>query len=573
MSSKVACAGGETLSPWIAGWRSSPAPGGGLACRAWGRCVGAWPVRCSWAFWSPPSLSCRPVAAEPPAHRPAASHLPLGPAGLPETRTDSVLQPGVTVTTIVRGNADPDNFWTVEVNIPAGSTSPDPDAPPAALSDRMSAEALAGRLRTAGFSPRVEEVTAPATADYLPGTLGWRVRVGRAATQAETDAALAQVVAAGFAGASRFTGWDGAPSDHGPWNLQVLTIDPRAFAGRLFASYGPDIEDRETTSALSRSVGATAGVNAGYFVLDPAAGAPGDPAGVGVYRGRLLSETVNSRPALVLRDDARRTQIERLRWLGTLQARAGRLRLDGLDRVPGLIRNCGGLDDMPTTRPLHDFTCTDDGELVVFTPQFGQNTPAGPGIEAVLDRRSRVVSLRSPRGGPLLPGYRSVQATGDRVTELRSLAKLGVRMTVTTRLLDRGDRTANHRRDLDRQWRPGAGSRWKAARHPPGRRVRPPDRSQLLLRLQRQAESSNLRWRRRPRPYHPRHSGRPVDRQPRPKHHRDRCGRRGAGNGGRDEPRRWWLDDDGDDGQVVNQPSDATGERPIGDALLVLPSK
>ena len=26
-------------------------------------------------------------------------------------------------------------------------------------------------------------------------------------------------------------------------------------------------------------------------------------------------------------------------------------------------------------------------------------------------------------------------------------------------------------------------------------------------------------------------------------------------------------------GQVVNQPSDATGERPIGDALLVLPPR
>jgi exopolysaccharide biosynthesis protein len=27
------------------------------------------------------------------------------------------------------------------------------------------------------------------------------------------------------------------------------------------------------------------------------------------------------------------------------------------------------------------------------------------------------------------------------------------------------------------------------------------------------------------------------------------------------------------DGQVVNEPSDATGERPVGDALLVLPRR
>ena len=107
----------------------------------------------------------------------------------------------------------------------------------------------------------------------------------------------------------------------------------------MVASFGPDLENRETTSALSLAAGATAAVNGGYFVLDPAAGAPGDPAGVGVYNGRLLSETVDHRPALVLRDDARRTQVERLTWSGSSRSHDGaRLRLDGLDRVPGLIR-------------------------------------------------------------------------------------------------------------------------------------------------------------------------------------------------------------------------------------------
>ncbi len=208
----------------------------------------------------------------------------------------------------------------MEIGIPVGGT-PDPDTPAKALSDRATAEILANAVRAAGFTPRLEEVTAPATADYDPGTPGWRVRVGKLASKAESDAVLADLVAAGFTGSSRFSGWDGSSTDRGPWLLQVLTIDPHAFSGRLLASYGPNIEDRETTSALSRAAGATAAVNAGYFVLDPLAGAPGDPAGVGVYGGRLLSETINSRPALVLRDDARRTQVDRLRWVGTVQGR------------------------------------------------------------------------------------------------------------------------------------------------------------------------------------------------------------------------------------------------------------
>ena len=53
------------------------------------------------------------------------------------------------------------------------------------------------------------------------------------------------------------------------------------------------------------------GLNAGYFVLDPNNGAPGDPAGVGVYDGTLLSESINGRLALVIRDDARHTDVGR----------------------------------------------------------------------------------------------------------------------------------------------------------------------------------------------------------------------------------------------------------------------
>lgn len=192
---------------------------------------------------APLPIGTGPVAADVlPAlpHLVAAAHsLPLGPANLTELRTTTTLQPGVTLTTIVRGTAVATQAWTVEINVPATSTSPDPDAPPAALSDHTSAEVLAGRLRAAGFDPRVEEVKTPATADYAGGRLGWRVRAGRFTDKAAADALLTQLVAAGYAGASRFTGWDGRPTDRGPWRLQVLTINPQTLRGSLLASYGP----------------------------------------------------------------------------------------------------------------------------------------------------------------------------------------------------------------------------------------------------------------------------------------------------------------------------------------------
>ena len=502
--------------------------------------------------------------------------LPLGPAGLAEDRTTTTLQPGVTLTTIVRGAVDPSQFWTVEVLIPAGTSSPDPDAPPASLSDRASADVLADRTRPAGFDPRVELVTTPATADYSGGSLGWRVRVGHLATRVEADALRAQLVAAGFGGSTRFTGWDGVATARGPWRIRLLSIDPDRFRGSLVASYGPDLEARETTSALSLATGATAAVNGGYFVLDPASGAPGDPAGVGVYDGKLLSETVDRRPALVLRDNARRTQVERLTWSGSARSQHGvQLQLDGIDRVPGLVRNCGGTaDDLPTAEALHDFTCTDPDELVAFTSDYARNTPTGPGLEAVLDRRDRVVSLRSPRGGPLLQGYRTIQATGALVAQLERAAVPGERLRISTGLraagrpvLQRGavSSVVNGGPELVRNGRVHVTPRTDGF-------VRPTNPSFYYG----FSDSRNPRTfagvDARGRTLLATADGRSTESLglsiPETGAVAQALGMRNALN----------LDGGGSTtmvvrGQVVNLPSDATGERPVGDALLVVPRR
>lgn len=489
--------------------------------------------------------------------------LPLGPDGLHETRTTVTLQRGVTLTTITRGEADPANTWTVEIAVPGGSGSPDPDAPPTAIADLEHAQELADGLQAQGFAPRVEEVVTPKLADFAGGSLGFRVRVGSHAVKADADAQLAQIRAAGFTASTVFTGWDGAPTDRGPWVVRVLTVDPKVFRGSLVGDFGPDVERRETTSALAAAKGAVAGVNAGFFVLDPAAGAPGDPAGVGVYGGRLLSEAINGRPSFVFTADGH-AKVARNTWKGTVSAGHRSLTLDGLNRVPGLIRNCGGTGDEPTDRPLHDTTCTDPDELVAFTSDYGASTPAGPGVEVVLDDHSRVVDVRSPRGGPLQPGTRSVQATGDLVDDLTAMARPGRKLTVTSHLTGpRADYVINGGPELvrdgrqhatpnrDGMVRPGDPSfyyGWVDKRNPrtiagiDGRGrillVTVDGRATTSLGLS-IAESAALA---------------------------QALGMRDAIN----------LDGGGSttmvvDDQVINTPSDAAGERPVGDAILVLP--
>ncbi|WP_224756281.1 phosphodiester glycosidase family protein [Streptomyces sp. col6] len=521
-----------------------------------------------------------PAASQPGEGRTEAGPtrgkgLPLGAPGLTETRTTRTLQPGVTLTRIVRGADTAALPWTVEVSIPGGAASPDPDAPPAVIRDTASARELTATLRAEGFDARTEQVRAPAVADHPGGTLGSRVRVGTYDTEAAANAVRTRLRTAGHTGSAVYTGWDGASTDKGRWRIDVLTIDPRTFDGSLTASYGPDLERRETTSALAAAQGASAAVNAGFFVLDPRSGAPGDPAGVGIYDGRLLSEAVNGRPALVVRDNGSGSHVTRLTWKGTVTGHGTMRPLDGVNRVPGLIRNCGGTaDDRPTHRPLHDTTCTDQAELVAFTPQFGASTPPGEGLEAILDHTGRVREVRSPRGGALPKDGSSVQATGDAVTDLMAFAHVGDRLRVRGTLRDGDGRpyAPSRRTDVvnggpelvrngrihitaatDGMVQPGNPSfdyGWVLKRNP--RTLAGVDaagRTILVTADGRSTESLGLSI--------PESAA--VARS---------LGLREAVN----------LDGGGSttmvvDGQVVNRPSDASGERPVGDALLILPKR
>ena len=375
--------------------------------------------------------------AAPAAAAAPRRHLDLGPADLPETRTRTRLQRGVSLTRITRGINDPSLRWTEEMLIPAGSTSPDPDAPPSSLSDRASARAEAARLADKGFDARVERVRQPRMADVEPGLLGFRVRVGRFLTQAEGDAEKARLAAADETAATVYTGWDGRRTDRGPWHVNVLRIDPRRFTGRLAGSFGPDLFQRETTSQLAQRRGSTAAVNGGYFVLDPNSGAPGDPAGAGVYDGRVLSGSIDGRPVLVLHDDARHSAIRRTHRAMRMQLGGDLVALDGINREPGLIRNCGGdRTDEPTSHPRHDFTCTDDAELVAFTHEYADSTPSGPGREVVAEH-GVVTSVSGSRGTALARGERSVQAIGSDTDALAGV-RVGDRLRLRLRLRSHG---------------------------------------------------------------------------------------------------------------------------------------
>ncbi|HJQ29712.1 MAG TPA: phosphodiester glycosidase family protein [Rubrobacter sp.] len=351
----------------------------------------------------------------------SSSELPLGKPGLKETRATEQITPGVTYTRIVRGQQSNKDFYTVDVAFKA---------------DRAAAEEVAARLRSDGYEPVIVEVTQRAPDDPLRGSLGYLVRVGSFGTQAGADALRAELTAKGYTGLRTvYTGEDGGETT-GPWVVHVLKIDPDLYNGTLRPELATEIvPDRETLTSISARTHSLAAINGGYFVIGPEDGTPGDLAGFSMLEGNLVSEAVDGRTDFVLpKGDGAGADVAAISDSLSATSSDGATReVDGLNRKPGLIRACGGDGgDTPTELPKHDFTCTDTSELILFTPTFGKSTESGTGAEAVLDSSGRVVKFRKGRGGQIPPDGTVLSGTGEGADWLRAHAKPNATIAVDT---------------------------------------------------------------------------------------------------------------------------------------------
>ncbi|MDF2710927.1 MAG: secreted protein [Nonomuraea muscovyensis] len=342
------------------------------------------------------------------------------------------LPPGVTLTTLSPGAQDADDFWTVHVYLPALLDGPLKTAG-TAIGSKEIANRVVAALTEKGFEPRLERVDAPAFADRPAGPLGWTVRLGRYATGDEAATALAKVRAAGFAGGTRYTAQDGT-DENAPQKVHVLRVDFRDFRGTVATGFGPTLYDPEILTDQIASSGAVAGINAQWFFNR-------GPGGLYVKDGRLLGNATQGRGGIKITNGGRRVDVDAYTAHVTLHGGAESVEIDGVNRLPGEIWNCGGVGgDLPTEKPQHDLKCTDDSELVRFTPEWGQ-PPSGEGAEAVVDARGFVVAVNRSRGSAVPAGGWTVQAIGDSAEWLFANARPGSRLRVSERVEDsRGHR-------------------------------------------------------------------------------------------------------------------------------------
>jgi hypothetical protein len=206
----------------------------------------------------------------------------------------------------------------------------------------------------------------------------------------------------------------------GPERINVLTIDRAKLSGRLASVLSNSkATGAERPSSMARRTHARAGVNGGFFGVD------GNPVGVLDIGGRLVSEPVGGRSALLVPAGvATRPRVAELKFAGAVVSGGHRRLLDGVDRRPGRIPACGGRGgDRPTTKANGTLTCTDASELVLFDDLNGARTPTG-GTEAVVRNGVAGAPRRSggtkvPRGGYVLWG------SGNAATFLRQAVTAG----------------------------------------------------------------------------------------------------------------------------------------------------
>jgi exopolysaccharide biosynthesis protein len=202
----------------------------------------------------------------------------------------------------------------------------------------------------------------------------------------------------------------------GPWFVNLLRVD--LTTARLDVVHArDDAVGLETLSAIAARTGAIAAVNGGYFRMTGTFA--GDSTGTLQIDGRLLSEPDRGRAAVgFLRTaDGSRLVMGHVTWQGSISAGGQRRRLDGINRPRGA------------------------NQIVLFTPEFHDTTLTDDTGTEVVVRNGIVEDVRDNAGSSAVPPNGLViSATGTARQWVRARLRKGVAVAVAVGLrpVDRG---------------------------------------------------------------------------------------------------------------------------------------
>ncbi|GAA2890769.1 phosphodiester glycosidase family protein [Nonomuraea rubra] len=342
------------------------------------------------------TLTALPATAEQQSVRFPSAKFPLGARSVPAKTMTAVAQ-GIDLYDVKAGTST--DGYTVSILMPNGRDA----------GSLSTAEAVAAEVEAAGETPSVQEVVRPAVAD-APSQTVYMVRVGlwSLKDKKKADAMAKKLKEAGLKVKVDYLGDDGAKTT-GPWNVKVALIDVRTFRGTYAASLGASVAKRETVSSMVKARKALLGINGGFFNIHTSPALRGEPLGASVVGGKLLSEAVPGRSAVVLK--GRTAKITELKSTVTAISQDGeRVEVNGINRA----------------------TTTD--ELVLYTEEYGAKTPTG-GVDAVIDATNKVVGLRAS-GGAVTAGMRVLHGNGVAADWLNEHAWQDWKVQIDTKLVD-----------------------------------------------------------------------------------------------------------------------------------------
>ncbi len=195
------------------------------------------------------------------------------------------------------------------------------------------------------------------------------------------------------------------------WHLHVLIVSPTKAAITL-ARAMDEIVGAETTSSLAARHGALAAINAGFFRV--AGTYRGEPDGLLAVKGKLLSEPVRGGAALALTNAG-----------GNTKAALAHITIKAELKF-----------NRQATIPINGFNRPrETDQLIVFTPEFHRTTLTKPdGIEVIV-RKGRVQESLDGKGSQVIPsdGF-VISANGTAKPLLRKLRR-GMKVELRQQLL------------------------------------------------------------------------------------------------------------------------------------------
>jgi exopolysaccharide biosynthesis protein len=200
-----------------------------------------------------------------------------------------------------------------------------------------------------------------------------------------------------------------APAE-GSWNINVLRVDMNQ--ARLDVIRARDTAiGLETVTSMAARTGAVAAINGGYFRTS--GDFLGESTGTLQIDGVVWSEPDRSRAAVGIVRERRGSRLifGHVAWQASIEAGRAKRSVEGLNRARG------------------------PNDLVVFTPEFGPATITdNSGIEAVV-RSGRVVDVLDNQGSTTIPrdGF-IVSARGEAREWVRRSLRTGTRVRVRTTL-------------------------------------------------------------------------------------------------------------------------------------------